>query len=215
MSGLCVALHAAFASLPRLRFPFENARIPKNGLYILFEEGETAHETDRIVRIGTHTGQDQLPSRLKQHFLKENKDRSIFRKNIGRALLNRESDPFLEQWEIDLTTRDAKQKFSSLIDQEKLQATERRVTAYIQNHFQFVVLSVKPKDQRLLLESRIISTVSRCLDCQPSPYWLGHHSPIDKIRQSGLWLVNELYKKPFTTAELDEFLLHLSPFYCT
>jgi len=28
----------------------------------------------------------------------ENKDRSIFRKNIGRALLNKDNDPFIEQW---------------------------------------------------------------------------------------------------------------------
>ena len=40
---------------------------------------------DRIVRIGTHTGENQLRSRLMQHFVKENKNRSIFRKNIGRC----------------------------------------------------------------------------------------------------------------------------------
>ena len=38
----------------------------------------------------------------------ENKDRSIFRKNIGRAILNKNQDPFLGQWELDLTTRKAK-----------------------------------------------------------------------------------------------------------
>jgi hypothetical protein len=70
--------------------------------------GELAHGTNRIVRIGTHTGNDQLRSRLKQHFLIENKDRSIFRKNIGRALLNKDHDPFLGQWELDLTSRQAK-----------------------------------------------------------------------------------------------------------
>ena len=31
------------------------------------------------------------------------KDRSIFRKNIGRDLLNREKDPYLECWEADFT----------------------------------------------------------------------------------------------------------------
>ena len=78
------------------------------GIKLLFEKGETAHGMDRIVRIGTHTGKNQLRSRLKQHFIKEDKDRSIFRKNIGRSLLNRDKDPFLEQWEIDLTSRKQK-----------------------------------------------------------------------------------------------------------
>jgi len=35
-----------------------------------------------------------MPSRLLQHFVMENKDRSIFRKNIGRALLARAGDPY-------------------------------------------------------------------------------------------------------------------------
>ena len=39
------------------------------------------------MNICTHTGKNQLISRLKQHFTNMNKDRSIFRKNIGRCLL--------------------------------------------------------------------------------------------------------------------------------
>jgi hypothetical protein len=74
---------------------------PLNGIYILFEKGETAHDTNRIVRVGTYPGDKQLRSR--QHFLVENKDRSIFRKNIGRALLRRGQDPFLPLWELDRT----------------------------------------------------------------------------------------------------------------
>jgi hypothetical protein len=85
MSDLCYELHQLCSLLPRLRFPFEEKDIPCNGVYILFEEGEEAHGMDRIVRIGSHTGQNKLLSRLREHFINENKDRSIFRKNIGRA----------------------------------------------------------------------------------------------------------------------------------
>ena len=46
------------------------------------------------------------------------------------------------------------------------------------------------------LQSRIISTVSLCDECRPSEKWLGLYSPKAKIRESGLWLVNELYKVP-------------------
>ncbi|MFZ3085263.1 MAG: hypothetical protein WA097_01295 [Candidatus Hydromicrobium sp.] len=79
----------------------------------------------RIVRMGSHTGQDQLCSRLNQHFINENKDRSIFRKNIGKCLLNMRDDPYLEIWELDLTTRDSKNKFNHLIKYDYQKSIER------------------------------------------------------------------------------------------
>ncbi len=204
MSEICQQLHDLFNGLFRYRFPFDELAIPRNGIYILFEEGERAHGADRIVRVGTHTGDNQLRSRLKQHFVNENKDRSIFRKNIGRAMLNLVEDPFLEQWNWDLTTRRAKETYGHLVDWDKQKEVERRVTEYIQGHFSFVVFEVTGKTQRLKFESRIISTVSRCDACRPSDNWLGLHSPKRKIRQSGLWLVNELYKEPLSEAEFAE-----------
>lgn len=203
MSKICHELHCLFSGLPKLGFPFDASVVPWNGIYVLFERGEFAHGTDRIVRVGTHTGNNQLPSRLEQHFIRENKDRSIFRKNIGRAILNREKDPFLAQWEIDLTTREAKEKYAGLIDWHKLQEVERRVTEYIQRNFRFVAFRVDDKTKRLRWESRIISTVSLCEECRPSDNWLGLHSPKAKIRESGLWLVNELYKEPLSESDYE------------
>jgi hypothetical protein len=176
----------------------------------LFEKGETAHGGDRIVRVGTHTGQGQLPSRLRQHFLNENKDRSIFRKNIGRCLLSRDSDPFLEHWEMDLTTRAAKDKYRNLIDADKLKMVESRISEYIRQRFAFVVLPVEEKEGRLRLESKMVSTVSLCEDCSPSADWLGSFSPKQKIRESGLWQVNELYKEPLSADDAEEIGHHLS-----
>lgn len=152
MSDICRELHIFVNGLPRYRFPFDSKALPQNGIYILFESGEIAHGLDRIVRVGTHTGRDQLRSRLEQHFIKENKDRSIFRKNIGRALLNRDQDSFLEQWDLDLTTHEAKQAYSAMIDNDKQKVVERRVTEYIQIYFQFVVIEVREKVERLQLE---------------------------------------------------------------
>jgi hypothetical protein len=202
MSEKCKQLHQWFNNLERISFPFDERKISRNGIYILFERGETAHGMDRIVRIGTHTGKNQLRSRLKQHFIKENKDRSVFRKNIGRALLNRDKDPFLEQWEIDLTTKKAKEEYSALIDFEKQKEVEERVSQYIQADFSFVVIEVEAKDRRLELESKIISTISLCNECGPSSSWLGLFSPKEKISKSGLWLVNELYKEPFSDEDM-------------
>ena len=94
MSNSCHELHQLLNSLESFRFPFDSELIPLNGIYVLFEAGEFAHGTNRIVRVGSQTGNDQLPPRLEQHFVNENKDRSIFRKNIGRAILNKTGDHF-------------------------------------------------------------------------------------------------------------------------
>ncbi len=71
MTQLCDEIHHLFHRQKRYRFPFDIAEFPSNGIYILFEEGETGHGGDRIVRVGTHTGENQLRSRIKQHFLNE------------------------------------------------------------------------------------------------------------------------------------------------
>ena len=75
----------------------------------------------------------------------------------------------------------------------------------MQENFRFIVFEVKDKDKRLEWESKIISTVSLCDECNPSPEWLGRYSPQLKIRQSGLWMVNELYKQPLSESEYEEF----------
>lgn len=201
MSQTCHKLHYLFNSLPLFGFPFDMAKIPNNGLYILFENGEYGHGSNRIVRIGTHTGNNQLPFRLQQHFMRENKDRSIFRKNVGRALLKKARDPYLAIWELDLTTREAKKKHSNLIDPVKQKKVEQQVTNVIQCNFHFIVFRVESKEKRLELESKIISTVSSCSQCKPSENWFGRYSPKDKIRESGLWLVNGLYKTELSEEE--------------
>jgi len=203
MSEECAAIHDLFNALPRHRFPFDEPPIPQNGIYVLFQNGESGHGLERIVRIGTHTGTNQLRSRLKQHFLTENKDRSIFRKNIGRALLNKRKDPFLAYWELDLTTRKARERYAGVIDLGYQQQVEREVSQYIRDNFSFVAFDVEDKETRLELESQIISTVSQCKECEPSSTWLGHFSPKNKIAESGLWLVNELYKTPLDASGIE------------
>ena len=203
MDNYCNNIHQLFNNMKRHSFPFQKNLIPKNGIYILFEKGEIAHSVDRIVRIGTHNGNNQLLSRINQHFINENKDRSIFRKNIGRALLNKDNDIFLEQWEIDLTTRESKEKYLKNIDIEKIKIIEKKITKYIKEYFSFIVFEIENKENRLLMESKIISTVSLCSECKQTENWLGNYSPKEKIKKSGLWLVNELWKKPLEKIDMD------------
>jgi hypothetical protein len=206
VSEICKELHQLFHGVKRYHFPFNEMEIPRNGIYVLFETNEYSHGGDRIVRVGTHTGINQLRSRLKQHFMNENKDRSIFRKNIGRALLNRINDDYLNRWELDLTSRENKDKYFHLIDKEYQSKIEKEVSKTIQNHFSFAVIEENDKNKRLLYEAKMISEVSNCCQCQASKGWLGNYSTKDKIRESGLWQVNELYKEGFTNGEFSDFV---------
>jgi hypothetical protein len=203
MSVICAELHRLSRRGTRYSFPFDAARLPTDGIYVLFEAGEECHDGSRIVRVGTHTGDGQLRSRLLQHFVKENKDRSIFRKNIGRALLSAVNDPFFAEWEIDRTSRAARVRFGPEVDVAKRQVVETEVTNYVQERCSFAVFGVEPKGSRLRLESKMISTLSLCDECKPSDQWLGLSSPKDRIRQTGLWLVNELFKEPLSSGDIE------------
>lgn len=86
MRNLALELHQIFNKQKRYYFPFDDFinEIPKNGIYIIFEKGERYKNLDRIVRVGTHTGNNQLRSRLKQHFIKENKIEAF----LGKILVD-------------------------------------------------------------------------------------------------------------------------------
>jgi len=65
-------IHKIFNARKRYSFPFDGSKndIPSNGVYIIFENGEKYKEYDRIVRVGSHNGQNQLYSRLNQYFVR-------------------------------------------------------------------------------------------------------------------------------------------------
>jgi len=197
VSAVCGQIHATVAGMRRHRFPFNAAELPDNGVYLLFEKGERAHDGDRIVRVGSHTGPANLVQRLTEHFLVENKDRSILRKNVGRALLARDGDPFIEQWEWDLTSKVSRDEHEGRVDAEKLEAVERRVTEYITRNCSFVVLPAgRGKAARLTIEAGLIATVAQCRCCGPSADWLGRFSPKATIRRIGLWQIQHARGDP-------------------
>jgi len=186
--------------LTRHQFPFDVDVLPANGVYLLFEKGEPGHGGDRIVRIGSHTGVGNLAQRLTEHFIREKKDRSIFRKNVGRALLSREGDPFLEQWDWDLTSRANREKYGRLVNRHKLFSVERRVTQFIIENCTFVVLPTSPHvAPRLALEAGLIATVAQCRYCHPSPGWLGRFSPKPVISRTGLWQKQHVNGEPLSS----------------
>ena len=204
-------LHKLFHNekLTRYTYPFEGqeSQIPTNGIYIMFEEGETFQGLDRIVRVGTHNGDGNLYKRLKEHYVNENKDRSIFLKKVGSAILAKNKDPYLDVWEVDTTTPENKNKVQAQLNPAHEQQITQQAVAHIRNKISFVVFEVKTKEDRLFWEEKIIATLSKAAkqgEIKPSDKWLGNFSPDPKVRQSGLWQSNHLNGEPLTSEEFDK-----------
>lgn len=206
MSEICKIIHNKINSLPRFSYPFNNAEIPKNGIYFLFQKNEHSHSLDRIVLVATHTGKNNLSSRINEHFVTKNKDRSIFRKQIGRALLNKNRDPFIAEWNIDLTRCSAKEMYENQISKDKILKLENLVSEYIQENFSFAVLPMETKDNRMFWKSRLIAEISNCEECRPSKEWFGFNCLLENISKSGLWQTQHTKDKPMNTQELECFL---------
>jgi hypothetical protein len=209
MSEKCKWLHEILEKLPLIKYPFKLELLPLSGIYFFYEEEEIWGHGDeklRIVRIGTHRG-NNFRNRISEHFLinerkmdfdKSNPkpaDRSIFRKNLGRALLNRNKDLYLKIWEIDFLPRDNRVKYGDLRDIEKEKSIERQITEILRDRFFFRFIIIENDDERIGgkgFESKLIGTVSRCKKCKPSKDWLGNYSPKEQIRTAGLWLTQHL-----------------------
>ncbi len=123
------------------------------------------------------------------------RERSIFRKNIGRALLNQRKDPYLRIWEIDFTSHRAREEFAHLRDIPKEKALEAEITSRLRSKFSFKAIEFTGQAQRMGkegMEAVLIGTLAKCPTCQPSTNWLGRHSPKPEIAGGKLWLIQHL-----------------------
>lgn len=218
--ALCEWLHQSLDMLPRISYPFDVSALPENGIYFLYEEGEScSHQTakQRIVRVGTHRD-GNFRSRLAEHFLLNERkmaftrdqpaphERSIFRKHIGRALLNKAQDPYISVWDIDFTKRKTRDANRHLRDIGKEAAIEREVTQILRENFSFRFVEMADQIQRMGhqgLERPLIGTLASCPLCGPSSGWLGRYSPNVQIRESGLWLIQHLKAAPLSPPQME------------
>jgi hypothetical protein len=196
---ICDKLHELFLSLPRYNWETISNIKFTNGIYIVFEKGEVYKGKERIVRVGTHKSDGRLKERLRDHFLKENKDGSIFRKNIGKAMLNRDGDAYLQIWSLDTS----KIENQSFVDWDKQKQIEKRVSEYMRRAFSIVVFQVDSKDERLRFEEGIISSLNYEPTFIASPKWNGHYSTEFEIRESGMWLKQGLNGQVLTDDDFE------------
>jgi hypothetical protein len=224
MSEKCEWLHCQLERFPLIRFPFNLKDLPLNGIYFFYEASEVwghGGNKPRIVRIGTHR-QGNFRNRIKEHFLlgrssieiDTNKpkfaDRSIFRKNLGRALLERDNDDYLKIWEVDFTKKENRERLGYRRNPEKEESIEAEISSILRNNFQFRFVAVDVELERIGskgLESSLIGTLSRCRICKPSLSWLGNFSPIKEIQESGLWIRQHLGADEISDKEKSVFTI--------
>jgi hypothetical protein len=116
---------------------------------------------ERIVRIGSHTGNGNLAARLSEH-MTPNKDRSIFRKNIGRTLLARDGDDYLQVWDRCFTSTATRLAYGHLRDIDKEKRLETEVTRILREMFSFRYISIEGQERRMGgqgLEKALIGTI--------------------------------------------------------
>ncbi len=185
---------------------------PRRGLYWFFEPGETRvlGKELRVVRVGTHGlgvgSRTTLWTRLAQHRGQVggsqpgggNHRGSVFRRHVGRALLNRDGDQYpltiRQSWGVGSTADAATRRSEYQLEQV--------VSRYIRG-MPFLWLEVAddpgPASLRGFLEANAVGLLShrgRAFIDPPSPGWLGRHADAAAIRESGLWNVNHVDRLP-------------------
>jgi hypothetical protein len=166
------AIHRLAWSLARYRYPPPPSGLPENGIYLMFEDTEITSEGPRIVRVGIHRGQGRLRRRLAYH-VADRRGSSVFRRHVGRALLNRAgADP---------------DEIARWCDRTKpMPEWEERTTAYISGNVSYCCIRVDDLAERAALEKWLIGTLSAQPLAAPSTEWLGR-SADEAISKSGLW----------------------------
>jgi hypothetical protein len=215
----CAALHRMLEALPVFDGTVSNDHLPAGcGIYFFYEDAgelrELCSHTPRalgIVRVGISSG---TGTRISHHYHGVipieaitldtlcPKDRSVMRKHIGRALLNRPGHPhgdYLELWNIDLTEPAERELVRSQrrIDVEK--AVEHEVSEVLQRTFRFRYLVAPTSEIADQWETQCIGILASCPTCRRSSDWLGRHHPDPVISLGKLWnvrKVNESYRGP-------------------
>jgi hypothetical protein len=171
---------------------------PKQGVYFLFEQGETRANGDmRVIRVGTHAvshnSKTHLWTRLRTHRGSlsgkygggGNHRASVFRKLVGSAIVHKEH-LHCDSW-------DEGQSAS-----EDIRNAEHYIEVKVSNYIRpLPFLWVRAEDEaskhsiRAVIEQNTIALLSNygkhdIID-PPSSNWLGRKSPSEKVQQSGLW----------------------------
>lgn len=153
----CAKLHALLAEKRQhFNFPPPFKQLPLNGVYFIFEKGQSSHAHPRIVRIGSHTGRDRLVARLWEHAIPHG--RSYFRYDLGKAIIE-------QPHAVDIRPV-AEALWKAGTDRQELDRFEVELSEFIRKQFQFSVIGTLNQDEALKLERECIATVAHCDECK-------------------------------------------------
>lgn len=202
---LSTQIHALFNQAAKFRsFNWQNYSTLgfTNGLYVFFDKNhQLDDELFRIVRVGTHTQDNNLINRIRNHY-RGSKNSSIFRKNIGIALLNSRNDDYLKIWQLDTSQPVIREKFADKINKLKEAELEQEITNYINDNLFFVAFEAPSAAERLKIESGLISALTYATNNKQAHDWLGNFSGKLNILRSGMWLVKEMDLEPISAQYL-------------
>ena len=173
--------------------------LPDSGVEFYFEDEEVRTESNklRVVRIGASNG---IFDRLNNDHMGDNAKNSVFRRHIGKALLNR------QEGVQNLYAENISNNIDDIIDEEM-------VSEYLLSKIQFLILPVKDISLKFSAISLLSNYSTPDEVNPPTDEWLGNDSiksngrPNRKIRKSGLW--NMKYVESTNVDRQEEFLREL------
>lgn len=196
-------IHAFLLGLPRYDFSSYKQLPFSDGIYVMFENGESFNGHERITRIGTHDKDGRLLKRLTQHIAasESSKNGSVFLKNVGMAMLAENKDPYIDVF--SKSRKSIKNDSTLIYDEEKEVETAKRSAEYIRENISFVCIPAKTRETRNRIEGCLISSLRHdsMFRSSISDNWLGKYSPKREIRESGLWVSQKLNFEELTEDE--------------
>jgi hypothetical protein len=176
---------------------------PERGVYFFYEKGERRSDTGegpRVTRVGTHAlkagSKTKLWTRLAQHRGSAKSGGgshrgSIFRLLVGASLGAQDPDMGLPaSWSIGSSAKRPVREAEHAAEVTVSQVIGAMPFAWLD-----IGDSPGPESQRGVVERGSIALLSnfgkQSLD-SPSPNWLGHHCPRDRVVSSGLWNQNHV-----------------------
>lgn len=191
--------------------------LPKWGICLLFENGETAYGGDKITYVSFNRNDNNVEKRMSDHFVMGNVRgrRSSFRNHIACALIAKNKKQFGSDYQnlFDLWSgnaeknRKVKEEKPNFIKIE--QEYEKLVDEYLEGKFEFAVIPVDESPERTELLQRIITTLAQCKEIPISGDWLGNYSEgrmRKKIKEYGIWNIKNTNGDILTPTDLNEIL---------
>jgi hypothetical protein len=211
MTDLYTYIHQYFNEQKRVSFPYKKKELEditdSNGLYVLFEKGESFNGVDRIVRIGSHKGNNRLVKRLGDHFLSTKQRKSIFRKHIGRCFLNIVNDDYLDSWNKPFNKKVDKERYKDVVNLDYEKDYENRISDHISNNLSFTVIpKIYSKIMRDKIEEGLIAILAQSNERISSSAWLGNNHPDPRIGRAKLWNIQHVGGTKLTLQEFVEMV---------